>query len=68
MSSLIGSHSVADVISLVSSELPLDTSSSFQEAQAASKLVVYSIFSIDNLDPLAFLDSRGASVSICDFF
>ena len=64
---MIGSHSVAGVISLVSSELPLDTSSSFQEAQAASKLVLDSIVSIDNLEPLAFLDSRGASVSMSDF-
>jgi len=67
VSSLTVSHSVVDGISLVSSELPLGTILHFQGVQAASRMNVDSIVSIDNLKPLAFLDPRGASVSMSEF-
>ena len=60
-------HSVANLVSLVFDELPLDTSSFFKEAQATSKLIVNSIIYIDNLESLVFLDSRGAAVNMADF-
>ena len=67
VSSLFSAHSVADLISLVSTELPLDTTAAYQEAQSASKDVLDSLIKIDHLEPLAFLNSSGASVSMTDF-
>ena len=67
VSNLVDAHSVADIISLVSNELPIDTSTAYQEAQAASKSIVDSVLNINNLEPLAFLNSTGAIVSITDF-
>ena len=54
VSNLIDAHSVADVISLVSTELPIDTSAAYQEVQYASKNILNSILEIGNLEPLAF--------------
>ena len=67
MSNLVDAHSVADIISLVSNELPIDTSAAYQEAQAASKSIVDSVLDANNLELLAFLNSTGATVSMIDF-
>ena len=56
--SLVDAHSVADVISLVSNELPLDNGSAFQEAESAVKLIVDSTLSVNHLEPLAFPTSK----------
>ena len=53
--SLVDAHSVADVISLVSSDLPLDNGSAFQETERAAKLIVDSTLSVNHLKPLSFL-------------
>ena len=67
VSNLVDAHSVADIISLVSNELPIDSSSSYQEAQAASKVITDSALNVNNLEPLAFLTSTGATVSMAEF-
>ena len=56
---LVEAHSVADVMALVASELPIDTGAAFQEAQAAAKLVAKGALDIDYLTPSAFLSSNG---------
>ena len=55
---LVDAHSVADVISLVSNELPLDTGSAFQEAENTIKLIVYSTLYFQHFEPLAFLHQK----------
>ena len=67
MNSLATAQSVADVISVISSELPLETSSVFQAAQSTSKTILDSVIAIGNLELLTFLDSRGSTVSMNDF-
>ena len=62
--SLADFHSVADVISLVSNEISLDTGAAFQEAQSVAKYVIENSLSITNLEPLAFLTSSGKLVNI----
>ena len=44
---LTEAHSVADVIALMSSEIPFDIGLAFQEFQRAAKLIVDSVPSID---------------------
>ena len=63
---LAGSHPVADTISLVSDELPLDTWAAFQEAQLVVQTVIEHVTLIQNLEPLAFLTSTGKIVHIDD--
>ena len=64
---LVDAHSVADVISLVSSELPIDTSAAYQESQSASKDILDEILNVNNLEPVSFLTSDGKAVSMMDF-
>ena len=52
-------HTMADVISLVSNELLLDTGAGFQEAPSFSKTLMESCISIHYLEPLAFMNSTG---------
>ena len=52
-------HTVADVISSVSNELPLDTGAEFQEAQSFTKTITESCISSPYLEPLAFMNSAG---------
>ena len=52
---LLGCHTVADLISLVSDELPLDTGAAFQEAQTTAKSIVDKVVTYSNVEPLAFL-------------
>ena len=63
---LVEAHSVADVTSLVSNELPIDTGAAFQESTSAAKLIVDSILSIGFLDPVAWLTSGGNDIKIPD--
>ena len=67
MSILVDAHSVADVISLVSTELHIDTSTAYQESQSASKNILDAVLNINNLEPVSFLTSTGATVSMLDF-
>ena len=64
--SLIIIHSVADVISSASNELPLDTWTVFQEVQPVAKSIIDCLLSIANLEPLNFLTSSGKVVKIDD--
>ena len=67
VSNSVDANSVADVISLVSTELPIDTSAAYQEAQSASKGILDSVLKISNLEPLAFSNSTGATMSMINF-
>ena len=64
--SLVEAHTVADVISLVANELPIDTGSAFQESQTASKLIVDSVLNVEFLEPIAWLSAGGNEVKITD--
>ena len=64
--SLVEAHSVAGAISLVSSEMPIDAGSAFQESQSASKLIVDSILNVAFSDPVDWLTSGGHEVKIPD--
>ena len=64
--SLLGYHTIADFISLVSDELPLDTGAAFQEAQNAAKLIVDKAVTYYNVEPLAFLTSTAKVVNFDD--
>ena len=64
--SLLGSHIVADLISLISNELPLDTGAAFQEAQTEAKSIVDKAITYSNVEPLAFLTSTAKVVDFDD--
>ena len=64
--SLLGFHTVADLISLVSDELPLDTRAAFQEAQTAANLIVDKVVTYSNVKPLAFLTSTAKVINFSD--
>ena len=57
-------HTVADVISLVSNELSLETGAEFQEAHFFVKSLMESCITIPYLEPLTFLNSAGKVKSI----
>ena len=46
---------VADIMSLVSSELPNDTGATFQESASSAKMIANSILNIGFLDPVRWL-------------
>jgi hypothetical protein len=52
-------HSIADIIVLIANEIPIDTGSAFQEAQAATMKIMEDVFNVDNLHPSAFLNLYG---------
>ena len=64
--SLLGAHSVADLISLTSDEMPQDTSAAFQEAQSSAKSIIDTMLDVSNLEPLAFLTSSGKIAHVDD--
>ena len=64
--SLLQAHTVADVVTLVSNELPMDTNAAFQEAQTASLSILGHCLHVENLEPMAFLSSTGKSVTVDD--
>ena len=49
--SLLRSHTVADIISLVSGEIPLEPGADFQEAQTASNFIVHKAVTYSNVEP-----------------
>ena len=62
--SLLQAHTVADVVSLVSNELPMYTSAAFQDAQTTSLSILGHCLHVENLEPTAFLSSTGKSVTV----
>ena len=52
--SLLQAHTVADVATLVSNEIHMDTSAAFQEAQTASLSVLGHCLHVENLEPISF--------------
>ena len=62
--SLVDTHSVADVITLVSEELPHNTGAAFQESAATAKSMMDSILNIAHFEPIAFLTSTNKVVKI----
>ena len=64
MASLLDTHDVADLISLVSQELPVSTNVAFQEAQTEANKIMVSVFDIDNLTASAFINSHGGVVKL----
>ena len=56
--SLHKAHSTADIMALIATKIPLGTGAAFQEAQAASRVVMEGIFNNDNLNPSLFLNSE----------
>ena len=63
---LAGAHSAADLVSLISGELPHDTGEAFQEATLDTQHISDSVIVISNLDPVAFLAHTGKEVAIND--
>jgi len=57
--SLLEMHSITDVISLVSNELPIDTGTAFQESQEVVKMVTGNALRVENLYPSAFFNLEG---------
>ena len=56
---LLDSHDVANLITIMSQELPIDTRTAFQEAQQNTvKEMRNSLYHMDNLSTLAFLSSN----------
>ncbi len=55
-------QSIADIIVLIANEIPIDTGSAFQEAQAATMKIMEDVFNVDNLHPSAFLNLDGKTV------
>ena len=64
--SLVDSHSVAELTSFIANELPLDTGSSFQASQIASKSILHNILQVEVLEPVAFLNSKSKEIAIGD--
>jgi len=62
--SLHEAHSTADIMALITTEIPMDTGTAFQEAQAASKVVMNHVYNIGNLNPSAFLNSVGKTLKV----
>ena len=52
--SVVNSHTVADIVAMVTNEIPIDSGAALQEAQSASKFIVESILHPTFLDPVAF--------------
>ena len=63
---LASAYTVADLISIVSNELPQDTGAAFQEAQSTARSVNGNILLVGNLETLAFLISTGNVTNIED--
>ena len=64
--SVINSHTVADIVTMVTNEIPIDSGAALQEAQSASKFIVESVVHPSFLDPVAFLTSAGNEAKLGD--
>ena len=60
--SLLEAHSTADIMALITKEIPMDTGADFQEAKVAAKMIIDNVFNIANLNPNAFLNSDGKTL------
>jgi len=64
VSSLLDTHDVTDLISLVSQQLPVSTNVAFQEAQTEANKIMVSVFVIGNLTASTFINSNGGVVKL----
>lgn len=64
--SLSGSHTVADLVPLISSEILQDTGSAFQEVQSTALQIIDFASLLGNLEPVIFLTSTGKEAKIED--
>ena len=64
--SLADAHSVADVTSLVLTELPMNTGASIQATQSAAKRVMGCLTNIKFLGPIGFINSTNKALQISD--
>ena len=62
MYSLVDSHSVTEVTSLVSHKLPLEICASFQVAQAVARGIMDTMLNVDHLHPVVFMTSQNKAV------
>ena len=53
-------HSVSDLISIISQEIPIDVTSAFMESNRIKETVIRSMTDFSNLTGLAFLQSNGS--------
>ena len=61
---LAASHTVTDIISLVSNELPQDTGAAYQESQSTAQTIINKANFLGNLDPVAFLSSTDKELKV----
>ena len=66
VSSLVDSHTVADIVAMVSNEIPIDSGAALQEAQSAAQLIAGSVLNPQFLEPVAFLTSTGNEANLGD--
>ena len=70
MRSHIDNLSTLDLITAVVSKIPIDTTTSFMEANVVKKDIMDAVYSVSSLTGLAFLNSTGkiakSSVSVAD--
>ena len=64
--SVVNSHTVADIVAMVTNEIPIDSWAALQEAQSASKFIVESVLHPNFLDPVASLTSPGNEAKLGD--
>jgi len=60
-------HSTTDITALIAQEIPMDTGSSFQEAQAAAKFVTDEVVNICNLHPSVKLSEKPENLTFFRF-
>ena len=60
------SHTVADLMSLMSSEISQDTGSAFQKAQSAALQIIDFAGLLGNLEPVTFLTTTGEEAKVED--
>jgi len=62
--SLADTHEVADLVALISQELPIATNVAFQEAHTESVAIMKSAFDIRNLSAAAFINNAGFVIKL----
>ena len=58
------SHSVSDLISAISTHLPIETTAAYEEAMSVESKINKSATDIDYLEPVCFLDSKGHQLTM----
>ena len=64
--SVVNYHTVADIVAMVTNEVPIDSGAALQEAQSTSKFIVESVLRLTFLDPVSFLTSAGNEAILGD--